>query len=50
MVIPIGPPGAQHVLKAVKRRSPDGEMSVVRSDIYGGAIIPFVPFTGSHPS
>jgi hypothetical protein len=25
-------------------------MSVVRSDIYGGAIIPFVPFTGSHPS
>jgi protein-L-isoaspartate(D-aspartate) O-methyltransferase len=50
MVIPIGPPGAQHVLKAVKRRSPDGQMSVVRSDIYGGAIIPFVPFTGSHPS
>jgi protein-L-isoaspartate(D-aspartate) O-methyltransferase len=50
MVIPVGPPGAQHVLKAVKRRSPDGEMSVVRSDIYGGAIIPFVPFTGSHPS
>ena len=50
MVIPVGPPGAQHVLKAVKRRSPEGEMSVVRSDIYGGAIIPFVPFTGSHPS
>jgi protein-L-isoaspartate(D-aspartate) O-methyltransferase len=50
MVIPVGPPGAQHVLKAVKRRSADGEMSVVRSDIYGGAIIPFVPFTGSHPS
>jgi protein-L-isoaspartate(D-aspartate) O-methyltransferase len=50
MVIPVGPPGAQHVLKVVKRRSPDGEMSVVRSDIYGGAIIPFVPFTGSHPS
>jgi protein-L-isoaspartate(D-aspartate) O-methyltransferase len=50
MVIPIGPPGAQHVLKAVKQRSPDGRMSVVRSDIYGGAIIPFVPFTGSHPS
>lgn len=50
MVIPVGPPGAQHVLKVVKRRSPEGEMSVVRSDIYGGAIIPFVPFTGSHPS
>ena len=48
MVIPVGPPGAQHVLKAVKQQSPDGRMSVVRSDIYGGAIIPFVPFTGSH--
>jgi len=50
MVIPVGPPGAQHVLKAVKRESPDGQMSVARSDIYGGAIIPFVPFTGSHQS
>jgi protein-L-isoaspartate(D-aspartate) O-methyltransferase len=50
MVIPIGPPGAQHVLKVVKQQAPDGRMSVVRSDIYGGAIIPFVPFTGSHPS
>ncbi len=48
MVIPVGPPGAQHVIKAVKRRSPDGNVSVVRSDIYGGAVIPFVPFTGSH--
>jgi Protein-L-isoaspartate(D-aspartate) O-methyltransferase (PCMT) len=50
MVIPVGPPGAQHVLKAVKRMSPDGQMSVARSDIYGGAIVPFVPFTGSHQS
>jgi protein-L-isoaspartate(D-aspartate) O-methyltransferase len=50
MVIPVGPPGAQHVLKAVKRMSSDGQMSVARSDIYGGAIIPFVPFTGAHQS
>jgi protein-L-isoaspartate(D-aspartate) O-methyltransferase len=50
MVIPVGPPGAQHLLKAVKRLSPDGQMSVARSDIYGGAIIPFVPFTCSHQS
>jgi protein-L-isoaspartate(D-aspartate) O-methyltransferase len=50
MAIPVGPPGAQHVLKAVKQQSADGRMTVVRSDIYGGAIIPFVPFTGSHPS
>ena len=50
MVIPVGPPGAQRVIKAVKRRAADGSVSVVRSDIYGGAIIPFVPFTGLHPS
>ena len=50
MVIPVGPPGAQHVIKATKRRSEDGSVTVVRSDIYGGAIIPFVPFTGTHPS
>ncbi len=48
MIIPVGPPGAQHVIKATKRRLPDGHVSVTRSDIYGGAIIPFVPFTGSH--
>src|SRR5580658_11186227 len=48
MVIPVGPPGAQHVIKAVKQRAADGTMSVTRSDIYGGAIIPFVPSTGGH--
>jgi len=48
MVIPVGPPGAQHVIKAVKRKGADGALSVARSDIYGGAIIPFVPFTGGH--
>ena len=48
MVIPVGPPGAQHVIKAVKTKSADGAISVTRSDIYGGAIIPFVPFTGGH--
>ena len=45
MVIPIGPPGAQHVLKVVKSQGGDGTMTVARSDIYGGAIINFVPFT-----
>ena len=50
MVIPVGPPGAQHVIKATKATAPDGRISVVRSDIYGGAVIPFVPFTGGHAS
>jgi protein-L-isoaspartate(D-aspartate) O-methyltransferase len=50
MVIPVGPPGAQHVLKVTRSQSPDGRVSVTRSDIYGGAIIPFVPLTGGHQS
>jgi protein-L-isoaspartate(D-aspartate) O-methyltransferase len=48
MVIPVGPPGAQHVLKVIKQVSPDGSLSAVRSDIYNGQIQPFVPFTGGH--
>ena len=49
MVIPVGPPGAQHVLKAVKTQR-RRRFAVSRSDIYNGAIIPFVPFTGGHQS
>lgn len=45
MVIPVGPPGAQRVLKVTKEKGPDGEIKVTRSDIYGGRIVPFVPFT-----
>jgi protein-L-isoaspartate(D-aspartate) O-methyltransferase len=45
MVIPIGPPGAQHVLKVVKHVAADRSITVARSDIYNGHIIPFVPFT-----
>jgi protein-L-isoaspartate(D-aspartate) O-methyltransferase len=45
MVIPIGPPGAQRVLKVVKEQGRDGAVTVARSDIYGGKIVPFVAFT-----
>lgn len=45
MVIPIGPPGAQHVLKIVKHVNADGTITVTRSDIYHGSIVNFVPFT-----
>jgi protein-L-isoaspartate(D-aspartate) O-methyltransferase len=45
MVIPVGPPGAQRVLKVVKTQGADGQITVARSDIYGGKIVPFVPFT-----
>jgi protein-L-isoaspartate(D-aspartate) O-methyltransferase len=45
MVIPVGPPGAQHVLKVVAVRGDGGAIRVTRSDIYGGAPIAFVPLT-----
>ena len=48
MVIPIGPPGAQHILKVVKKTDKDGTTTVARSDLFGGKIIPFVPLTGGH--
>ena len=45
MVAPIGPPGAQHILKIVKEQNADGTITVRRSDIYNGRPVPFVPFT-----
>ncbi len=45
MVIPVGPPGAQHVLKVTKAQSADGKFTVTRSDIYHGSIVNFVPLT-----
>jgi protein-L-isoaspartate(D-aspartate) O-methyltransferase len=48
MVIPVGPPGAQHILKVVKSTGADGSVTVARSDIFGGKVIPFVPLSGGH--
>ena len=45
MVVPIGPPGAQHVLKVTKQQAADGTISITRSDIFNGKVVPFVPFT-----
>jgi protein-L-isoaspartate(D-aspartate) O-methyltransferase len=50
MVIPVGPPGAQHILKVIKKTEEGGELSVSRSDIFGGKVIPFVPLSGGHQS
>jgi protein-L-isoaspartate(D-aspartate) O-methyltransferase len=44
MVIPVGPPGAQHILKVLKEQT-GGQIAVRRSDIYGGRPVPFVAFT-----
>jgi protein-L-isoaspartate(D-aspartate) O-methyltransferase len=45
MVIPVGPPGAQHALKITRQQAADGSISVTRSDIYHGGRVVFVPFT-----
>jgi len=45
MVIPVGPPGAQHVLNVTKTADAEGNVSITRSDIYNGRPVPFVPFT-----
>jgi len=45
MVVPIGPPGAQHVLKVVKEQAADTTINIARSDIFNGKVVPFVPFT-----
>jgi protein-L-isoaspartate(D-aspartate) O-methyltransferase len=44
MVIPVGPPGAQWILKVVKQQLPDNTIKVTRSNVYN-KIVPFVPFT-----
>lgn len=46
MVIPVGPPSGQTVLKITKQVQPDGSISFIREDIYHGRKILFVPFTG----
>jgi protein-L-isoaspartate(D-aspartate) O-methyltransferase len=45
MLIPVGRPGSHHVLKIVKQQAADGTFNVVRSDIYNGGSVSFVPFT-----
>jgi protein-L-isoaspartate(D-aspartate) O-methyltransferase len=46
MVIPVGPPGAQIVMKVTKNMDQDGNVVIAREDIYHGQRkVPFVPFT-----
>ena len=45
MVVPIGPPGAQRLLKVVKEAAADDQVTVRRSDIYNGRPVPFIPLT-----
>lgn len=46
LVIPVGPPGAQIVMKVTKNKDTDGNVVIAREDIYHGQRkVPFVPFT-----
>jgi protein-L-isoaspartate(D-aspartate) O-methyltransferase len=45
MVIPVGPPSGQTVLRIVKRPAPGGGFTFERRDIYRGRKVIFVPFT-----
>ncbi len=45
MVIPVGPPGPSRAGRSSSTRPPTARIRVERSDIYGGRIVPFVPFT-----
>jgi protein-L-isoaspartate(D-aspartate) O-methyltransferase len=46
MVIPVGPPGKQTLLKITKVQQPDGTITIKREDVYKGARkVSFVPFT-----
>ncbi len=46
MVIPVGPPSGETVLKITKQVQPDGSFTFIREDIYHGLKIRFVPVTG----
>lgn len=45
MVIPVGPPSGQTILKIVKVPAPGGGFTFTRQDIYHGKRVKFVPFT-----
>jgi protein-L-isoaspartate(D-aspartate) O-methyltransferase len=54
MVIPVGPPSGQTILRITKHVSPDGSVSLDREDIYQGkhkeVFVPFTSKTGRHSS
>ena len=43
MMIPVGSPGAQRILRVAKDQAPDGTFTIARSDTYNARIVLFVP-------
>ena len=44
MVIPIGPPGRQYIMKITKEVNEEGQIELKRRDVYGGIWVKFIPF------
>jgi protein-L-isoaspartate(D-aspartate) O-methyltransferase len=50
MLIPVGPPYQQHVLKIIKHVDKAGNVTYDKSDIYHGRVVPFVDFVAADKS
>jgi protein-L-isoaspartate(D-aspartate) O-methyltransferase len=50
MLIPVGPPFKQHVLKIIKHVNEYGKITYDKSDIYNGRIMSFIDFTADDRS
>ena len=44
MVVPLGPPGKQYVMKVFREKNSDGDMITRRKDMYNGVSVRFIPF------
>ncbi|MBN2737623.1 MAG: protein-L-isoaspartate O-methyltransferase [Spirochaetales bacterium] len=44
MVVPLGPPGKQYVMKVYREKNQDGDIVTRRKDMYNGLSVRFIPF------
>lgn len=44
MVVPLGPPGRQHIMEVSKTKDADGNDVLKRRDVYNGLQVKFIPF------
>lgn len=44
MVVPLGPPGRQHIMEVKKTSDDQGRMVLKRRDVYNGMQVKFIPF------
>jgi len=44
MVVPLGPPGRQHIMEVKKTTDEEGNIVLKRRDVYNGMAVKFIPF------